>query len=159
MAAVSLPLFYFRRGIFDQVPGPLRPGGTFTFARWQSHPSLSCLESTLGKMHQNTVLTPFRINTCKSVSKQSTLTAFRINTYEKHRGRGVLWLTRHPTKVVCPRLPSKARSIPLSANFVQRATLHPPTAPRTGIPSVPPFPQLPLPCICANSPSKSFRPH
>jgi len=29
----------------------------------------------------------FRINTCKSVSKQSTLTPFRINTYEK-RGRG-----------------------------------------------------------------------
>ena len=31
-------------------------------------------------------LTPFRINTCKSVSKQTTLTSFRINTYEKHRG-------------------------------------------------------------------------
>ncbi len=30
-------------------------------------------------------LTPFRINTCKSVSKQRTLTCFRINTYEKHR--------------------------------------------------------------------------
>src|SRR5713226_2942785 len=26
---------------------------------------------------------PFRINTCKSVSKQTTLTSFRINTYEK----------------------------------------------------------------------------
>ncbi len=26
----------------------------------------------------------FRINTCKSVSKQTTLTPFRINTYEKH---------------------------------------------------------------------------
>jgi hypothetical protein len=40
-------------------------------------------------------LSPFRINTCKSVSKQRTLTAFRINTYEKqveggypHRGYG-----------------------------------------------------------------------
>ena len=31
---------------------------------------------------------PFRINTCKSVSKQTTLTPFRINTYEKHRGGG-----------------------------------------------------------------------
>jgi hypothetical protein len=30
----------------------------------------------------------FRINTCKSVSKQTTLTFFRMNTYEKHRGRG-----------------------------------------------------------------------
>jgi len=34
--------------------------------------------------------TPFRINTCKSVSKQTTLTPFRINTYEKQgEGGGV----------------------------------------------------------------------
>ncbi len=32
-------------------------------------------------------LSTFRINTCKSVSKQMTLTPFRINTYEKP-GRG-----------------------------------------------------------------------
>jgi hypothetical protein len=32
--------------------------------------------------------TPFRINTYKSVTKQTTLTLFRINTYEKHGGRG-----------------------------------------------------------------------
>src|SRR5260370_2195934 len=31
---------------------------------------------------------PFRINTCKSVSKQTTLTSFRINTYEKQGERG-----------------------------------------------------------------------
>src|SRR5260370_7096965 len=31
---------------------------------------------------------PFRINTYKSVTKQTSLTSFRINTYEKHRGRG-----------------------------------------------------------------------
>jgi hypothetical protein len=31
---------------------------------------------------------PFRINTYKSVTKQTTLTLFRINTYEKHRGEG-----------------------------------------------------------------------
>src|SRR5258708_11754454 len=34
------------------------------------------------------LLTPFRINTCKSISKQSTLTIFRMNTYEKHREGG-----------------------------------------------------------------------
>src|SRR6266852_3053401 len=28
-------------------------------------------------------VSPFRINTCKSVSKQMTLTPFRMNTYEK----------------------------------------------------------------------------
>src|SRR5258708_26637295 len=42
---------------------------------------------------------PFRINTCKSVSKQTTLTFFRMNTYEKHRGVGVLLLTTHPTRM------------------------------------------------------------
>jgi hypothetical protein len=36
---------------------------------------------------------PFRINTCKSVTKQTALIIFRINTYEKHRGEGVLLLT------------------------------------------------------------------
>ena len=33
-------------------------------------------------------LTTFRINTCKSVSKQTTLTTFKINTYKK-QGEGV----------------------------------------------------------------------
>ncbi len=33
-------------------------------------------------------VTPFRINTSKSVSKQTTLTLFRMNTYEKTGGRG-----------------------------------------------------------------------
>ncbi len=51
---------------------------------------------------------PFRINTCKSVSKQTTLTFFRMNTYEKHRGVGVLLLTRHPAKDVCPAFPEPA---------------------------------------------------
>jgi hypothetical protein len=32
----------------------------------------------------------FRINTCKSVSKQTTLSSFRINTCEKPRGRGAV---------------------------------------------------------------------
>src|SRR6266478_836316 len=33
----------------------------------------------------DTATISFRINTCKSVSKQTTLSPFRINTYEKHR--------------------------------------------------------------------------
>jgi hypothetical protein len=33
-------------------------------------------------------ITPFRFNTCKSVTKQTTLTPFRMNTYGKPRGRG-----------------------------------------------------------------------
>ena len=38
------------------------------------------------------LLITFRINTCKTVSKQTTLTSFRINTYEKPGGRGALML-------------------------------------------------------------------
>jgi hypothetical protein len=41
---------------------------------------------------------PLRMNTCKGVSKQRTLTPFRMNTYEKHRGVGVLLLTRFPMR-------------------------------------------------------------
>src|SRR5438270_4677857 len=36
---------------------------------------------------------PFRMNTCKTLSKQTTLSAFRMNTCEKPRGEWVLWLT------------------------------------------------------------------
>ena|SRR5437879_5302640 len=38
-------------------------------------------------------ISSFRINTCKSVSKQRTSTTFRMNTYEKTRGVGGLILT------------------------------------------------------------------
>src|SRR5258708_1862683 len=46
---------------------------------------------------ETATLTTFRINTCKSVSKQRTLTPFRINTYEKPRGRGGT-LTKTPVE-------------------------------------------------------------
>src|SRR6266404_541674 len=38
----------------------------------------------------------FRINTYKSLSKQTTLTFFRINTYEKHRGEGGVMVNQTP---------------------------------------------------------------
>src|SRR2546422_11379036 len=38
-------------------------------------------------------ISPFRINTCKSVSKQRTSTTFRMNTHEKTRGVGGLIFT------------------------------------------------------------------
>ncbi len=38
-------------------------------------------------------VSPFRINTCKRVSKQRTSTSFRMNTYEKTRGWGAFILT------------------------------------------------------------------
>src|SRR5260370_42355436 len=40
------------------------------------------------KSTETAALTTFRINTCKSVSKQTTLTPFRMNTYEKPGGGG-----------------------------------------------------------------------
>src|ERR1700676_1610328 len=57
------------------------------------HSSLQCRSPNFACFQHNSVhlLTPFRINTCKSVSKQRTLTPFRINTYIKPRGR---WLLR-----------------------------------------------------------------
>jgi len=36
----------------------------------------------------HSLLSTFRMNTCKSVSKQSTLTTFRMNTYAKRGGGG-----------------------------------------------------------------------
>src|SRR6266481_8531090 len=41
-------------------------------------------------------VSPFRMNTCKSVSKQRTSTSFRMNTYEKQGGGGWLWLRYGP---------------------------------------------------------------
>src|SRR6266404_425042 len=45
-----------------------------------------------------THLSTCRINTSKSVSKQTTLSSFRMNTYEKQGRGGRLLLTRNPTK-------------------------------------------------------------
>src|SRR5713101_6091990 len=64
-------------------------GGTPTLPRLPSLPRAS-KGAHLAKGCKNSetaTLTTFRINTCKSVSKQRTLTPLRINTYEK-RGEG-----------------------------------------------------------------------
>src|SRR5712664_2574438 len=59
-------------------------------------PRLACLfRRVLLGAHFPSAPKSFRINTCKSLSKQTTLTLFRINTYEKHRRRGLLLLTRN----------------------------------------------------------------
>jgi len=49
--------------------------------------SALCVKPFLAFAGRQAPLTPFRINTCKSVSKQTTLTSFRITTYEK-QGEG-----------------------------------------------------------------------
>src|SRR5258708_8793807 len=50
----------------------------------------SCRGASRGYLPRVTY--PFRISTCKSVSKQTTLTPFRINTYEKQGGGPALLL-------------------------------------------------------------------
>ncbi len=65
--------------------------------------------SPLAAHHSPLALTPFRINTCKSVSKQRTLTRFRINTYEK-RGEGGPPLAHYsPLAAHSPNLAAGAR--------------------------------------------------
>ncbi|SRR6266404_2605844 len=49
------------------------------------------------KNTKTATLTTFRINTCKSVSKQRTLTPFRINTYGKRGEGGTPSRARHYT--------------------------------------------------------------
>jgi hypothetical protein len=40
------------------------------------------------QLRRRSSISPFRMNTCKSVSKQTTLTPFRMNTYAKPGGEG-----------------------------------------------------------------------
>jgi len=47
----------------------------------------------------------FKMNTCKSVSKQRTLTSFRMNTYAKRGGRGVSLLTQERERRPTPNKP------------------------------------------------------
>src|SRR5712692_2589477 len=75
-------------------------GGTPTLSRLPSLPRAS-KGAHLAKGCKNSAtatLTTFRINTCKSVSKQRTLTPLRINTYKKPGEGGVPTLPR----VQCP---------------------------------------------------------
>jgi len=64
-------------------------GGTPTLSRLpRAHLAKGCKNS------ETATLTPLRINTCKSVSKQRTLTPLRINTYKKQGEGGVPTLPR-----------------------------------------------------------------
>src|SRR6266849_7078295 len=60
----------------------------------------------------------FRFNTyepSRKCGKQRTYRkpkSFRCNTYKKHRGWGVLWLTRHSVRGVCPVYPEPRRERP-----------------------------------------------
>jgi hypothetical protein len=60
-------------------------------------------------------LSTFKMNTCKSASKERTLTPSRMNTYAKPRGRAPLLLTSWPPRVaeagLYARLASEASAL------------------------------------------------
>src|SRR5216684_6007599 len=64
-----------------RFPAHSRPSDAPSGASKGAHFAKGC------KSAETATLTTFRINTCKSVSKQSPLTTFRMNTYEK-QGEG-----------------------------------------------------------------------
>src|SRR6266478_8457796 len=64
----------------------------------------------------------FRINTYKSLSKQTTLTVIESHSYKKHGGRGVLWLTSSRLVVsehsLCSHFSLFAQDSPQISSFV-----------------------------------------
>src|SRR5713226_7729193 len=113
-------------------------------------------------------LTTFRINTCKSVSKQRTLTPFRINTYKKTGGdpanrrfRITSLLATQATPVVCAtrrqylscsqQLPHTSRRHGGVPFIIPRSTV--PTFKRANslvsksLPPLCPLLQAPVPCF------------
>src|SRR5260370_28794562 len=73
--------------------------------------SVTPLESTLEKVPHKAGLTTFRINTCKSVSKQRTLTVFRMNTYEKQGEGAPVIVNQESEEDSCPERTSGARDL------------------------------------------------
>src|SRR5579859_1399348 len=76
------PLFSIACALFDQNTRGGIPHSDFHQSQAPLHPRPPLPPSSV---------TTFRINTCKSVSKQKTLTSFRMNTYEKRGGGGHPW--------------------------------------------------------------------
>ena len=141
IAAASLPFFYFRRG-------------NSRSSRWASSSREHLYSCSLA---ERPCIKLFRINTCKSLSKQTTLTPFRMNTYEKHGGWASLLLTRHSSKGVWSRLPSNVHTIPQSAGFGRRAIRDRSIARRSGIPCAPPSSEFLRLGIYASFPSRWSR--
>src|SRR5713101_8073835 len=74
-----------QRASIDSAIGTFRTLSKICRAVTVSRSKFFRYRSSVAKRHASK---PFRMNTCKSVSKQRTLTTFRINTYEKPGGGG-----------------------------------------------------------------------
>src|SRR5258708_13665961 len=107
--AASLSSFFARRPLFSIACSLFsqntRVGGTSTLPRQAALPKRAHFAKGC-KNTETATLTTFRINTCKSVSKQRTLTIFRINTCEKQGGGGVRALGTRPLRP--PLVPSSS---------------------------------------------------
>src|SRR6266850_4219487 len=95
----------------------------------------ACVPPRGSPSHRNV----FRINTCKSLSKQTTLTVIESHSYKKHRGWGLLWLTRNLKRDFYPERPSGAEG-PLfrsRSGFLARGIRrsHVPTCYRSDVPT------------------------
>src|SRR6266404_7342814 len=116
-AAASLPSVFARRPLFSIACSLFsentRGGGTLTPPHQASLPKGVHFAKDC-KNTETATLTTFRINTCKSVSKQMTLTTFRINTYAKPGGRGGAW---YPQPLRSRSEKQKARSFRLRARL------------------------------------------
>ncbi len=82
--AIAIPCFQHVAASFPKIPGGVLPNALCaSVSLWRSNFfSLSLYLAT-----RHFLLTTFRMNTYKCVTKQMTLSIFRINTYEK-RGEG-----------------------------------------------------------------------
>src|SRR5216684_2392881 len=95
-----IPLLSFDVQLSIEDPERL---GTLNFQ--PSHP----ITPFLATHPQNAPLTPFLATHPKPPSRKP----FVCHTSETPQGVGVLWLTRHPTKGVCPERPLRARDLSL----------------------------------------------
>jgi hypothetical protein len=99
--AVSTPLSPKKTVKLLLIPmSLLRASGSHEAQEQKRNTSLNSKRHHIGPS-----LTTFRINTCKSVSKQSTLTTFRINTCEKHSGGGL----QAPNEVLWHTMPKRSK--------------------------------------------------
>src|SRR5258705_4392174 len=84
------PLFSIACGLFLQNTGGGIPSSASLDFRALQYRADSSLASRFPATCEPSSIS-FRINTCKSVSKQRTLTSFRMNTCEKTRGGAVIF--------------------------------------------------------------------
>ena len=83
------PLFSIACGLFLQNTGGGIPSSASLGFRAPQYRADSPLASRFSSTRECSPIS-FRMNTCKSVSKQRTLTPFRMNTCEKTGGGGVI---------------------------------------------------------------------